>query len=491
LSVSRRRLWLAMLTTLGTVVVAVACNLTDGLTGGLPDADSSVTDSARSDGGAYGCDLAACPSGPNSAPFCVDGGCGLLCTAPFADCDRDAGDGCEVDLAGDPVNCGACGHSCQGGACSNGGCQPVTLFSGSNAPAHIAIDSTFIYGVNGDGTVVRLEKEGDGGDTTTVVGTTSNAPQGSPVLPRIAVDSTNIYWTVFSVSKSFYDGGVKDAASDADDGAPKDGGPLDGAPKDAATDSGAAPDSASPGAILTVPLDGGAANLSVLAVTPAPPYAIAALGGSVYWSQGNPNNGDLCSMHSCVAASCSSSELAAPVTPSGRIYGAVAYESQLLFPNAVFNDAGTGTTGQGSIGKCQLPFAQPCATLVQNLGFPYSVATDPVGDAASPPNVYLSIYGAPGTIESCVEGFCTPTATAIDTYQFESRFLTSDGAFVYFTTADGAVKSVPVTGGSERILFQLHGSTPWDIAVDATSIYWTSLANSPVDPQPSLRRLAK
>lgn len=44
----------------------------------------------------------------------------------------DASDeACSADLASDPLNCGACGRSCGGGACEDGTCQPFEIWRSS------------------------------------------------------------------------------------------------------------------------------------------------------------------------------------------------------------------------------------------------------------------------------------------------------------------------------------------------------------------------
>jgi hypothetical protein len=55
----------------------------------------------------------------------MGGSCGGRCNPGFDDCNRDfRSDGCEINLASDPANCGACGSVCpQGASCSNGLCQ--------------------------------------------------------------------------------------------------------------------------------------------------------------------------------------------------------------------------------------------------------------------------------------------------------------------------------------------------------------------------------
>ncbi|OJY23773.1 MAG: hypothetical protein BGO98_17675 [Myxococcales bacterium 68-20] len=56
---------------------------------------------------------------------CDYGACAMRCNEGRADCNHSQVDGCEVDTASDPRNCGACGHTCDavaGQACVNGLC---------------------------------------------------------------------------------------------------------------------------------------------------------------------------------------------------------------------------------------------------------------------------------------------------------------------------------------------------------------------------------
>src|SRR5436309_967588 len=76
----------------------------------------------------------------------------------------------------DPNNCGACGHSCLGGACTAGKCAPILLASGQGdsasgvpwypytndigdpleGPDRIAVDESHAYWLNLRGEVMRV-----------------------------------------------------------------------------------------------------------------------------------------------------------------------------------------------------------------------------------------------------------------------------------------------------------------------------------------------
>ena len=70
---------------------------------------------------------------PHATAACADGACRLAaCVAGHADCNGVATDGCEAPLADDEAHCGACGHACAlphaspvcaGGACAIGSCD--------------------------------------------------------------------------------------------------------------------------------------------------------------------------------------------------------------------------------------------------------------------------------------------------------------------------------------------------------------------------------
>ncbi len=68
-----------------------------------------------------------CPGPSNGAggPGCVAGECTYVCYPGFADCDDDMTNGCEINIAQNPLHCGSCTTPCKGGGaqpCVGGKC---------------------------------------------------------------------------------------------------------------------------------------------------------------------------------------------------------------------------------------------------------------------------------------------------------------------------------------------------------------------------------
>jgi hypothetical protein len=118
---------------------------------------------------------AFCGTLHTTAATCVAGKCDYKCTGNFAHCAAEPSTGCETDLGLDKLNCGACGHSCQGGACVSGTCQPL-LVAGDplaatslNAQYGITVIGGFVYGVswyNAGGVVFKAPIDGSLGGMT-------------------------------------------------------------------------------------------------------------------------------------------------------------------------------------------------------------------------------------------------------------------------------------------------------------------------------------
>jgi hypothetical protein len=96
-----------------------------------------------------------------------------------------------TDTTGDPLNCGSCGHSCLGGACSAGVCQPVAIAAGSG---WLAVDANNVY-FNTSGGLNVITKSGSLVRNIAGIAVTPGNGFG---LGEIVVDDANIYVTSFA-----------------------------------------------------------------------------------------------------------------------------------------------------------------------------------------------------------------------------------------------------------------------------------------------------
>lgn len=76
----------------------------------------------------------SCAASANRSVTCEAGACRATCLAGFADCNGDPADGCEVDLRASADHCGACGRRCAlpnaTAACALGGCTVTGCAAG-------------------------------------------------------------------------------------------------------------------------------------------------------------------------------------------------------------------------------------------------------------------------------------------------------------------------------------------------------------------------
>ena len=68
-----------------------------------------------------------CPAVTNAARTCSMGSCGFTCTAPFGDCNGSNTDGCETNTSSTVLHCGGCNTVCPTtdgvAVCASGACR--------------------------------------------------------------------------------------------------------------------------------------------------------------------------------------------------------------------------------------------------------------------------------------------------------------------------------------------------------------------------------
>ncbi len=102
----------------------------------------------------------------------------------------DAADaGCVADLTKDPLNCGRCGRSCYGEACTDGKCAPKLLATGGQ-PENVRVANGYVYFTDfKNDTVKRVKTDGTGTQTIATATNGISGPWGVVVDPT----GTTIY----------------------------------------------------------------------------------------------------------------------------------------------------------------------------------------------------------------------------------------------------------------------------------------------------------
>jgi len=110
----------------GSVCVA-GCNPMQACPAGQSCCDGACVDPQSNLAHCGACGMAC--STPNASPLCMNATCTVgTCTAPYADCDRMAANGCETDTRTSLQHCGTCGTACTArpnstASCAAGRCE--------------------------------------------------------------------------------------------------------------------------------------------------------------------------------------------------------------------------------------------------------------------------------------------------------------------------------------------------------------------------------
>jgi hypothetical protein len=128
-----------------------------GAEAGVIDGDGTLGDDTAATG-----DTAADVVIDTSLSDAPPGGDGSALDSPHSPnaTDGDASDGAvtyvclaDASFSTDPVNCGACGHSCLGGACEGGVCAPVLVATGPVNARDLVLGGTYLVWNLGNGSM--------------------------------------------------------------------------------------------------------------------------------------------------------------------------------------------------------------------------------------------------------------------------------------------------------------------------------------------------
>jgi hypothetical protein len=406
--------------------------------------DASVDGAAAS--GTSGQDAAEPTSSADDAGADSDTpGCGTLVSGEGGASTGGATSPCE-DVESDPLNCGSCGHDCQGAVCVAGSCGPAPKVLGcSQEPAYLAVDTSAVYwlnlipampaGWNGHAQILRCAVGGCGLKPTVLWD--GMWPRGS-----IAAEQGAVWW------------------------------PTNGP---------------GPGTILSC-ADDGCANMPTQVFSTADGFqAFTADANHLYWgATGDPTS----PLSSCDLPGCTSVQTYASST--GSYTGAIAVSPSAIFWTEAGNNqvwtcplAGCGSGGPVMLIDLGAYTLGSFAADDQNFYWVF----DGVGTPGDPKTGPTTNYANGGVYQCPVSDCSNPTTLATYASWLGGGKLAIDGTNVYWSTADAAGYSGTIVecaiggcGGSPTSIATTKETYPPGsegsyaapgLAVDSAHIYWT------------------
>lgn len=353
-----------------------------------------------------GASCVPCPSASNATTTCDGQACGFSCVGNFEDCDGDASNGCETDLAADGANCGSCGRSCQGQACTVGQCTITTIADGQNFPYSLFVDANNVYwtnsGTGSDGTVVACSVHG-----------CSDQPRplaaGLPFPHGLAVDGTNVYWT------NNGGGSVMSCPIAGCNNAPTTLAIALNEPESIAVDATNIYWTNTGGGSVMRCDKLGCVQPNILAISLPSPWGIAVDLTSVYWT----NNGiTMGSVMDCPITGCASPTTLAQGFSQGFARYDIAVDSSAIY----WTDS-----SQGLVMKVARDGSGTITTLATGQNQPCKLALDAT-------NVYWANEGD-GTVVRCAVGGCAAPMVLASQLDVPCG-ITVDATSVYWATSD-------------------------------------------------------
>lgn len=406
---------------------AVGCELVSGLTGDAMLGTGGGTSSAAGTGGKPAATSSASTTGGGSTSSQATG--------------TGGGPVCSTTTCNSASDCPVPSNQCEAAVCTSGCCTT------GNQPQGHACNSGSGSFCDGSGDCVGCVKQTDCQTPTSMC--TTVACTGGTCVTGNAMAGTGCSDNGGKVCDGA--GHCAQCASDTD---------CTGSASGATCCEGSCVDTSSDGANCGACghdcLGGGCAGSMCQPVVLASgqnPQDIAADGTNVYWLNLNATDE---TVKQCAVSNCSGTmiTLGHSATP-----GRIAVSSTTVF----WTTGTSGTLVACTIGGCA--------------GTPIQIATgtEPRGIAVLPDGAHIVwTDDVSGTILMCnaTGGACSTTRTTLASSIDSPLAVAADSNNAYFLFSSGGVGQVALTGGAVTTLFS-SGTSVWNIAASATTVYWT------------------